>query len=38
LASPKESVRAPQLLVMKWNGGKDGDAPVALLSAERRDL
>ncbi|WP_114228817.1 MULTISPECIES: leucyl aminopeptidase [Sphingomonas] len=25
------SVRAPQLLVMKWNGGAEGSAPVALI-------
>ena len=25
------SVREPRLLVMRWNGGKDGDAPIALL-------
>ena len=25
------SVRAPQMLVLRWNGGKPGDAPVALL-------
>ena len=25
------SVRSPQMLVMKWNGGKDGDAPVAFV-------
>ena len=25
------SVREPKLLVMKWNGGKDGEAPVAFI-------
>ena len=25
------SVRDPRLLIMKWNGGKDGDAPVAFV-------
>jgi leucyl aminopeptidase len=25
------SVRAPQLLVLKWNGGKQGDAPIAFV-------
>ena len=25
------SVRAPQLLIMKWNGGAEGEAPVALI-------
>ena len=25
------SVRAPKLLIMKWNGGKAGDAPVAFI-------
>ena len=25
------SVREPRLLVLKWNGGKQGDAPIALL-------
>ena len=25
------SVRAPQLMVLKWNGGKDGDAPIAFV-------
>src|SRR5699024_10701956 len=31
LAVARGSANAPRLIVLKWNGGKDGDAPYALV-------